>query len=54
MVVAGVAAGIYFGFWWAFIGGIISVVNELKSTDVSGASVAHQLRLEWRALSSRR
>lgn len=22
--------GIYFGFWWAFIGGIVDIVNEVK------------------------
>lgn len=40
MMVVGVVAGIYFGLWWAFIGGIIDIVNALKADDIVAFDVA--------------
>jgi hypothetical protein len=40
VITIGIGVGIYFGLWWAFIGGIIDVVTALKSDDISAAAVA--------------
>lgn len=40
LVVAGIVAGLYVGVWWAFIGGIIDIVNAFKAVDISGMAVA--------------
>ena len=40
LVLAGVCFGVWAGLWWAFIGGIIDIVNAFKATDISGADVA--------------
>lgn len=33
MIIAGIVLGIYFGIFWAFIGGIVGLFHELKSID---------------------
>jgi hypothetical protein len=40
MVAAGVVAGLYVGVWWAFIGGIVDIINEIKSVEVTALNVA--------------
>ncbi len=40
IMLLGLAFGIYAGFWWAFIGGIIDVVNAVQATPVSGMGIA--------------
>lgn len=40
VITIGIGVGIYFGLWWAFIGGIIDVVTALKADDISAAAVA--------------
>ena len=40
LIVLGVAYGLYFGLWWAFIGGIIDVINEIRAPELSAAGVA--------------
>jgi hypothetical protein len=40
IMMLGLAFGIYAGFWWAFIGGIIDVVNAVQATPVSGMGIA--------------
>jgi hypothetical protein len=40
MIVAGIALGLYAGLWWAFIGGIVDVINEIKADDLSATGVA--------------
>ena len=40
LMVAGVALGLYIGVWWAFIGGIVDVVNAVKAPEVAAFAVA--------------
>lgn len=40
LMVFGVVAGIYAGIWWAFIGGIIDVVDAFSAASVSATAVA--------------
>ena len=40
MMVAGVAAGLYFGVWWAFIGGIVNVIEEVRAPNLNAMNVA--------------
>lgn len=39
-IIFGIIFGLWVGIWWAFIGGIIDVVNAFKMTDISAAAVA--------------
>ena len=32
--------GLYCGVWWAFIGGIVDVINEVRAPDLSALAVA--------------
>lgn len=40
LVIAGIASGIYFGLWWAFIGGIISIVEQVRSPAIDAMTLA--------------
>lgn len=40
LIVAGIAFGAYAGIWWAFIGGIVDVINEIRAYDLSAVAVA--------------
>jgi len=40
MLIVGAAVGIYCGFWWAFIGGIVDVVREIRADDLNALSLA--------------
>lgn len=40
LCIAGVALGLWAGFWWAFIGGIVEVINALKADDIQALAVA--------------
>lgn len=40
LMIAGVAVGIYCGLWWAFIGGIVDVVREIRADDLNALSLA--------------
>jgi hypothetical protein len=40
MMVVGVAFGIYAGFWWAFIGGIVDVISAIRAPDLVAMDVA--------------
>jgi hypothetical protein len=40
LIIAGIAAGLYFGFWWAFIGGIIQVVTEIRQPTLDAMNIA--------------
>jgi hypothetical protein len=40
MVVVGIALGLYAGLWWAFIGGIVSIVEAVKATPVEAMGIA--------------
>ena len=40
MIVFGIALGVYAGLWWAFIGGIIQVVEAVKASPVEAMDLA--------------
>jgi hypothetical protein len=40
LIVAGIAFGLYAGLWWAFIGGIVQVVEAVKATPVEAMDLA--------------
>lgn len=40
LILTGLATGIYFGLWWAFVGGIVDIVNAVTSTPISAMGVA--------------
>ena len=40
LVIAGIAFGLYAGIWWAFIGGIVDIISEVRSPDLSALNVA--------------
>jgi hypothetical protein len=40
LMIAGVASGVYLGLWWAFIGGIVDVISEIRSPDLNALNVA--------------
>lgn len=39
-IIVGIFAGLVVGIWWAFIGGIIQVVNALQASPIVGSDVA--------------
>ena len=40
MLVSGIALAAYAGIWWAFIGGIMDVINEIRSTEMDSLNIA--------------
>jgi uncharacterized membrane protein len=40
LAVAGVLFGVWAGVWWAFIGGIVSVIQEIKAPDTDAINLA--------------
>jgi hypothetical protein len=40
LVLAGFAFGLYAGVWWAFIGGIVDIINEVRAHELSALNVA--------------
>ena len=41
MIVSGVAFGVWAGVWWAFIGGIVQVIEQVRAPELSAAMVAY-------------
>jgi len=39
LVVAGIAAALWAGGWWAFVGGIAQVVDALQAYPVNGVAI---------------
>lgn len=39
-ILFGIVFGLWAGIWWAFIGGIVDVVNAFKATNVDSLAVA--------------
>lgn len=39
LMAAGVALGLYAGIWWAFIGGIVDVIREIRAPELSVMNV---------------
>lgn len=40
MVLVGVAFGLWAGAWWAFIGGILDVIREIRAPELEAMNVA--------------
>lgn len=40
LIILGIGAALYAGLWWAFIGGIIQVVEAVKATPVEAMDLA--------------
>jgi len=40
LIIIGVAVGLYAGIWWAFIGGIVDVIEAIRAQDLVGMDVA--------------
>lgn len=40
LIVFGIVAGFYMGIWWAFIGGIIGVISEVRAEELIAINVA--------------
>jgi len=40
LCLAAIVVGLYMGIWWAFIGGIVDVINQIKAEEVSAIGVA--------------
>ncbi len=40
LILAGIALGIYVGFWLLFVGGIMTIINAIKADPVSATSIA--------------
>ena len=40
LILAGVAVGLYVGVWLCFIGGIIQIVDAIKTTPTEGFEIA--------------
>jgi len=40
LILAGIVFGLWAGLWWAFIGGIIQVIEAVKATPVDALNVA--------------
>ena len=40
LVLAGIAFGVWAGLWWAFVGGIIQIIDALQASPVVGADIA--------------
>lgn len=40
LVIVGIACGIYFGLWWALIGGIIPLINDCRVATIVPMDIA--------------
>lgn len=40
LMLAGLALGIYAGLWWAFIGGVVQIVDSIKANPVDAVDLA--------------
>lgn len=40
LCLAGILFGIYVGVWWAFIGGIVDVIIQIRAPELSALAVA--------------
>jgi hypothetical protein len=40
LLICGIAAGLYAGLWWAFVGGIVSVIEGIKADPVNSWDIA--------------
>lgn len=40
LIIVGLVGGLYVGVWWAFIGGIVQVIEALKAPELSSWELA--------------
>lgn len=40
LVIAGIACGLYAGLWWAFIGGIVNMIEAIRAEELVAMDVA--------------
>tara|TARA_R110000868_G_scaffold264627_1_gene523264 strand:+ start:283 stop:519 length:237 start_codon:yes stop_codon:yes gene_type:complete len=40
LILTGILLGLYFGVWWAFIGGIVQVISEIRAPELNALDVA--------------
>lgn len=40
LILCGLAAGLYLGLWWAFIGGIVQIIEQVRAPELSAMAVA--------------
>lgn len=40
LIVAGIGLGLYCGLWWAFIGGIIQIIEQVRAEHLEAMVVA--------------
>ena len=40
LIIVGIIFGIYAGIWWAFIGGIVDIIEQVRAEDLSAIAVA--------------
>ena len=40
MIASGIVCGLYMGIWWAFIGGIVQIIQEIRAEHLDAMSVA--------------
>lgn len=40
MFVSGILFGLYAGIWWAFVGGIVDVIEAVRAVELSAMAVA--------------
>jgi hypothetical protein len=40
LILAGIVCGLYAGVWWAFIGGIINVIEAVRAEELVASHVA--------------
>lgn len=47
IIIAAIVFGIWAGVWWAFIGGIVDVIDGIKATPVEAMSIAIGIAKVW-------
>ena len=40
LVIVGICGGIYVGVWWAFIGGIVEIIKEIRAPNLEAINIA--------------
>jgi len=40
LIFGGIITGLYFGLWWAFIGGIIAVIEQVRAPHIDALVMA--------------
>lgn len=40
LILTGLILGLYVGVWWAFIGGIVAIIEQIKAVDTDSMVIA--------------